>query len=471
MSNALSLMIERDIADDLVAFYPLGGKATSFGELMRLSLGAQESLLQLGFQVGDSVLLADSISAEFYACVMAVLGLGGKVILVEPFLPISEIKQIIAAARPKVMIASWPGRIWGARVEAIRCIPHWKSARQLCWEMHSRSSKQTKIRMVPRLPTDPGILTFTSGTTGGSKGVVRTHAALIAQNIAIRDAARLDTYSGPDLAIFANLVLANLGMGRGTLFVPPKWKNSDLKKIHDLPPELKPHSLSAGPAFMEKLIAADVELASLRSIHIGGALTDIKTMKKVFSKWTDSKVFHVYGSSEAEPVAFSDARVAVRKSEERGFIQTLLLGDLIQGVDALHEADQIWVTGRHVCQMYLGNDEENSRSKRRDEQDRVWHAMGDRVEVAPDGLWYAGRTGQTRDDFILEQEIYSFLGESTSFIFRNEQNERVLSGENLSRRKNDLQTRFKDREIKWIQEKKIIRDRRHRARIDRGASR
>ncbi len=311
MINALSLMIERDISDDLVAFYPLDGKATTFGELMRMSLGAQERLLQLGFQPGDSALLADSISAEFYACVIAILGLGGKVILVEPFLPIAEIKQIVDAARPKVMIASWAGRIWGARVEAIRRIPHWKSARQLCRPIDSRTSKQAKIRMIPRLPEDPGILTFTTGTTGKSKGVVRTHSALIAQNVAIRDAAQLDSYSGPDLAIFANLVLANLGMGRGTLFVPPKWKGSDLKKLGDLPLELRPQTLSSGPAFMQRLIAENVDLPSLRSIHVGGALTDIQTLKKVFSKWNDSKVFHVYGSSEAEPVAFSDARESV----------------------------------------------------------------------------------------------------------------------------------------------------------------
>jgi hypothetical protein len=128
----------------------------------------------------------------------------------------------------------------------------------------------------------------------------------------------------------------------------------------------------------------------------------------------------------------------------------------------------LWISGEHVCGEYLGNPEENLRSKSRDGEGRLWHAMGDRMTEDAEGLWYQGRSFQMPEDFLLEQKIYRQLAHTRAFIFRDKSNLPVLTGEGIKTQSKELLKNFP--EISRIQEKRIIRDRRHRARIDRGAS-
>jgi len=462
----MNLLLECKVPAGQMAFHPLGGIATSFGELMDCSKRAQKTLLDLGFKQGDAVLLADSLSAEFYAVVMAALGLGGKVILVEPFLPVSEIQNIIALVSPRVFVSSLMGRLWGGRVKAIRQIPHWSSSRGLCRE----SGSEKELVVVPVAPDDAAVLTFTSGTSSGrSKGVVRSHRGLIAQNHAIRNAGDLHRFNGPDLAIFANLTLANLGMGRGTVFITPGWRTDHLRKVRDLPQGIAPETLSCGPAFLDRFITGGFATRSLKSVHVGGALTECALFERAFRALPDARFLHVYGSSEVEPVSFVDARESVRKSKDRGFAHALLAGKIVNGLRGRLDEKTLWVSGEHVCGEYLGNPEENLKSKMRDEQGVLWHAMGDRMVETEEGLWYQGRSFQQTSDFGLEQSIYGVLGHTNAFLFREPGGDLVLSGENLRTKISEIRAGFPA--VDRIQEKKIIRDRRHRARIDREASR
>ncbi len=461
--NTLNLLLERDLPPNQLAFFPLNGSPVHFGDLQSRAVAAKEKLRNLGVEQGESVLLADTISGDFYAVVMAVLSLGATVILVEPHLPLSEIEGIVSTRKPKVMVASLLGRAWGIRIKAIRKIPHWISAHALCG-----SGKSGVLSVVSVQPEFPGIITFTSGTTGKAKGVVRTHAGLTAQNHSIRNAAGFDQFKKPDLAIFANLVLANLGMGRGTVFVPSTWKKEHLLKLDALPLELQPETLSCGPAFLSRFLKLD-RLPPLQSIHVGGALTDCSVLEEAFQRFPASTRFlHVYGSTEAEPVAFADARQAVEQSRHRGFIQTLLLGNAVPEISVNDTEEGLWVSGPHVCPYYIGNDSENHRTKKKDEQGRIWHFMGDRVDLEPEGLWYGGRSFQSKSDFLLEQRIYASLQRTNCFVDRNTSGEITLYGERIHDLRSRLVREFP--EIRHVKETNIVRDRRHRARIDRRAS-
>jgi acyl-coenzyme A synthetase/AMP-(fatty) acid ligase len=461
--NALNLMLEKELNPRQLAFYPLDGSPIFFGELLSKAVSARAKLRHLGVGPGDSVLLADQISGDFYSTVMAVMSLGATIILVEPFLPLKEIEAIVSGMNPKVMIASWLGRAWGLRIKAIRSIPNWISAAALCG-----TGKSGRLHVEPVASDFPGIITFTSGTTGRSKGVVRTHAGLTAQNLAIHEAASMDQFKKPDLAIFANLVLANLGMGRGTIFVPPKWKKDHLRKLDSLPFELQPETLSCGPAFLSQFLKLD-RLPPLRSIHVGGALTDVSIFQEAFRRFPETTRFmHVYGSSEAEPVAVAEARKAVEYSMERGFIQTLYLGNPIRGISGKVEQNGFWVSGMHVCPRYIGNDLENQFTKRIDEQGILWHLMGDRIESDEQGLWFMGRSFQQKEDFLLEQKIYTFLRSTHSFIHRDSTGQLILWGEGVEKSRELILKNFP--EIHQVKDTTIVRDRRHRARIDRKAS-
>lgn len=439
--NALELLRQKSIDPSKLAFHVPGGNLWTFGDLHSLSASAQTGLRSLGIKTGDTVLLADDISVELYAAAMAILGIGAALILVEPYLPVSEIDRIIHKNKPKLFLSSMLGKFWGARVPSIRSIPRWSSCKSLC-SFHS--SEAFKVESLD--PDTPGILTFTSGTTGLSKSVIRTHSTLISQNKTIEDAARLKSFSGPDLAIFANLVFANLAMGRGSIFIDSKWKIKALQKIQSLSTELQPQTLSCGPGFLRYILKnPEISIPSLKSIHVGGAQTDCSIFQNAFRKWSQARFIHVYGSSEAEPVAISDARVAVKKSLDRGYFQTLFVGSPIPHLSTRFETSKdhegLWVKGSHVG--------------------KEWHFMGDRILSDEQGWWYQGRSQQPYEDFKTEQEIYSLIESSACFIHDGS----MLVGERIKAFENNIRSRFP--KIKKIVELKMIRDRRHRARIDR----
>ena len=434
----------------------------SFADLDVLSRRAASALLAKGIRPGDRILLFVDLNFDLYAWIVAAARLGISIVLVEPWMALSRIERIVAAQSPKVFVASTLGRLWGLRIGAVRKIPHHVAAR----DIHGLRPDPHATESVDS--NQSCIITFTSGSTGEPKGMVRTHGYLKAQLAALNDSLDFSTYRGPDLCIFANFALANLANGRTSLVMPSKWRAQHLAMLHGLKGDLAPETTTAGPAFMELLLAHGGP-GSLRGIHVGGALTDNALFERVFARWPEAHVTHVYGSTEAEPVAHVDARLAVMKSRERGYFQTLCLGHPWQGLKAQIEEDQLWIQGPHVSPEYLHNAQANALFKRRDAQGALWHRMGDRI-VVHDGYWYfAGRERQKRSDFEIEQRLYSALGHSRAFIQRTEQGELDLYVEPMQAR-TALLARSIVPEARYVFATRIIRDKRHRARIDREMS-
>ncbi len=466
--NCVELALEqgRERPDALALWLPGWrgqGDTTSFGELLERSRRARHLLRHRGTVAGDTVLVVDGLGPRLYATVLALLSIGASVMLVEPWMPVRRIEWAVATARPSLLVASWQGLLWGLRVPAVRAIRQWLPAAQL-----DRAPAGDALSAEPVSADTPGIITFTSGTSGRPKGVVRSHGHLLRQHEILSRSLGLDRFTGNDLCIFANFVLANLASGRGSLLIPPGWRRRHLRGLSSLPAALRPQTLTCGPGFLLRLLR-QTGIDSLRSIHVGGALTDCWIYEAGFRQWPDADWRSVYGSTEAEPVATDDARLAVRKSRARGCFQTLCLGRPVPEIDAEFAGDGLWVTGPHVCPLYLGDVEENRTLKRRDHRGRVWHCMGDRIEVDDNGTWwYAGRAFQARGDFDAEQRVYARLQSSKSFLQRASDGSAVLVGEGVGSLGSD-----ELRDLGGIGaavEAKIYRDSRHRARIDRARS-
>jgi acyl-coenzyme A synthetase/AMP-(fatty) acid ligase len=433
-------------------------KETSFAELLDLSTRAQSLFHTHGLKPGDSVLLMAPLSPHLYASITALLSVGAIIILVEPWMSVAEIQKVIANARPKLFISSVLGFLWGAKVKAIRQIPHWIQVTSIY-----RSPPQGKLHLESLDASTTGILTFTSGTTGKPKGVVRNQGYMIQQHEILTKSFENAHLKGPDLCIFANFAISNLAAGRGSIIIPPSWSKKAIQAVDALPAEKQPESLATGPAFLIELMK-HAQLPQLKSIHVGGALTDCWIFEKGMEKWPEAHWAHVYGGSEVEPVALADARQAVHESRKRNYFQTLYLGKEVPEIQAQPQTDGLWVAGPHVCPEYFGNAEENRLFKKKDDHGTLWHFMGDRVGIDPSGWWFQGRAGQAVENFDLEQKIYFELQSSKSFI-RAQGTDLYLIGEGLSARRRELLLNFP--ELKDVVETKIYRDRRHRARIDR----
>lgn len=434
----------------------------TFAELDTLARRAATSLLKTGIKPGDRILLFVDLGFDLYAWIIAAARLGVAVLLVEPWMPLGRIDRIVASQSPHVFVASRLGKIWGIRVRSIRQIRHH------VWASAIRSASLDPHSTVSVSPDLPCIITFTSGSTGEPKGIVRTHGYLKAQLDALNDSLHFADYTGPDLCIFANFALANLANGRPSLVIPGQWRPRHLEMLCHLPRDLAPETITAGPAFMAQLLRSGGP-SSLRAIHIGGALTDNAFFDRVFARWPDTKVTHVYGSTEAEPVAHVDAREAVAKSRGLGFFQTVYLGQPWTGLKAHIEGDETWIQGPHVAPEYLDNPAANSAFKKRDAAGLLWHRMGDRIVERGDGWYFAGRERQNLGDFEMEQRLYGVLGHSEAFVVReNGQQLDIYVDPRGENPQSLLKAAFP--EVRHVKATKIVRDRRHRARIDRDTS-
>lgn len=463
--NCVDRLVTR-VADhpDRCAIWMPDGSQISFRELESRAGCIQAQLRQLGLSPGDPVLMLLGLGFDLYASVIALLASGYPVMLVEPWMPVHRIERILLQVRPRAFLASTIGKLWGLRSSAIRSIPHWVSPEG------NSSSRPLEVESVD--PSHHGILTFTSGTTGDPKGVVRSHGYLWDQHTILESnlhPSDASSHGGADWCIFANFALANLGSGRTTVLMPPSWQADDFRAVSSLSSELAPKSLTCGPAFLSRMLSSGLDFSSLDSMHVGGALTDCALFEEAFLRFPRTEFLHVYGSTEAEPVATLDAKKAVAESRAAGFLQTLCLGRPVPEIRLEQEKSRLWVSGAHVCPRYLGGDAENRLNKRTDSVGTTWHNMGDRVMSDSQGrLWYAGRSGQPIEEFRLEQEAYSVLGHSSAFIQRDSRGMLWLIGEHVVASESRIRQVYP--EIRYIENAAIVRDRRHRARIDRLAT-
>ncbi len=406
-------------------------RTTTFGELRDLSARAQALFRRHGVGEGDHVLMLDLPGPRLYAAIIAVLSLGAGIVFVEPWMAPSKIDNVLRLIKPKVFFAPTLGKLWGARVPGIRDIPTWVSPKEIDVEAG------TELVVEEVSPNAHAIVTFSSGTSGEPKGVVRSHGYLVLMEDLF---GKHDTEAAnprPDLSIFPNMVLLHLSRGRTTILVPHSWKAEHLAAMGALPIELQPASAACGPAFLAKLIEAP-GFSQLTYVAVGGALSDCAVLEAAFARFPDTNFAHVYGGTEVEPVAPSDAREAVKKSRARGLFQTLWVGEPIPEITVDAKEEGLWVCGPNVCPEYLGAIAENKLYKRRDDEGRLWHFMGDRVVHDADGWWYQGRSFQTPEDFRDEQAIYTLLESSKSFIHRTPGEARAHRGEDRDAAGGDL---------------------------------
>jgi len=136
----------------------------SYREAARLVSGWQQAFVRAGVRPGARVVLALPNGLSFSLLYLAAMSLGATVVPLNPQAPLGERQRVLAKSRPVLTVTdseSTVGAVEGS----------------LVWTL-SQKEWSTPARRRPRAEEQPasdppggGVLLFTSGTTGDSKGV------------------------------------------------------------------------------------------------------------------------------------------------------------------------------------------------------------------------------------------------------------------------------------------------------------
>jgi acyl-CoA synthetase (AMP-forming)/AMP-acid ligase II len=400
-------------------------RSTSFAELDRAAAAAAGLLRQQGLQAGDAVLVFQRMSLELYVALLAIFRLGLLAMFVDPSAGRSHIEQCCALCRPKALIAGPRAHLLRLVSPAVRRIPVKfvigpALPGAIPWTRAGRVLPHQEV--LACRPETPALLTFTSGSTGEAKAVVRSHGFLLAQHRVLTRSLELPA-GDVDLTTLPVVVLANLASG-ATSLIP----DLDLRCLGALDPAPvvaqvrahRPTSASGSPAFFERLArycaGQGLALGNFRKLLVGGAPVFPRLLDQMQTLAPGADVVAVYGSTEAEPIAHvaghevTPEDVAAMRSG-RG----LLAGAPVEAIrlrilaernglpsGPLTEAEfaarclpagrpgEIVVSGEHVLPGYLHG--------RGDEQTKLrvdgvtWHRTGDAGYLDGRGrLWLLGR--------------------------------------------------------------------------------
>ena len=239
---------------------------------------------------------------------------------------------------------------------------------------------------MPRVsPDDTGVILFTSGTEGNPKGVVLTHANILAnveqieQHVFIEDS---DIFFNPlptfhCYGLTAGTIWPLISGNPVVLHPSPLQTKTIAKRIF----KTKSTILFATDTFLQQYMRASTEsgLSSLR-IAVCGAERVREETRKTAEKFT-MEVLEGYGVTECAPVLAANQPGDIRA----GTIGKMLPGveTRIEPVEGLEDAGRLWVRGPNIMKGYISPDNPGKVVPLVD----GWHDTGDVVSVDDEGYY------------------------------------------------------------------------------------
>jgi olefin beta-lactone synthetase len=398
--NLLSTFLETTARQsDVTAIVSPNGNAISYADLALLSCSLAAAWRNKGIEKGDRILLAMPVGIELYAAIAGLWRLGATIVFPEPAMGFSGLRHAVQIAKPKAILTSGYYRL----------LPY---LAPVLWGINKRlylNEDTAGPDIFEDVENDhPALISFTSGSSGLPKGIIRSHGFLSAQNTCVADMLRSDNVHEIDLVAFPVFVIANLAMG--VTSVLPNWKLSqhdrvEARDIIRLIADQKVTRALIPPSICDTLSKGQ-EDPGLQTIFTGGGPIFPDLMRSMQIRMPNTIVMAVYGSTEAEPIAHQLIRdISTEDWAAMDSGAGLLAGAPVAQTQTRIMDDEIIVTGDHVNKSYLDGcgDEENKIII----DGQIWHRTGDAGRFDDRGrLWLRGRRiGEINGLFPFEIEV------------------------------------------------------------------
>ncbi len=384
MNLIAAFLTEADRRADQIAIIDRDGRRITFAQLVARSAQLSGSWRANGLRAGDTVILAMGIGIDLYVALAAAWRVGAVVVFPEPALGLRGLRHAVRMTRPKALLSSGLYRWLGWALPDLRRLPM-----RLSPNDHGTGPENVEDVTAEH----PALVSFTSGSTGLPKAIVRTHGFLAAQNACVADLLDPRGRREVDLVAFPVFVVANLSFG--VTSVLPNW---NLRRHHkadaaEIAGHMRRHGVTRAllpPSICERLCRLDT-LPPLGAVFTGGGPVFPDVLRRLAALLPNADIVAVYGSTEAEPIAHlyvRDITQADWTAMETG--GGLLAGHPIPQAALVLRDDEVVVTGDHVNKGYL--DPRHDADNKIAIDGRNWHRTGDAARLDDQGrLWLLGR--------------------------------------------------------------------------------
>lgn len=497
--------LRKQYPDNTALFDLKTGNKITFTQIDTKSDEICSYLTQKGFKKGNKIVVFVPIGIEFYLILTAIFKMGLQAVFIDPYAGIEHINKCCEMISPDGIIGSGKTLLKGFFLKGIRKIG--KKINYIKMMEHSeklsiyeKNKNQKKIQNEKIDGNSPALISFTSGSTGFPKIIMRTHEFLLGQHNVLEKNLKFEKETAV-YSSFPIFLLSHMATGTTTFIPDLNWRKpveSDFGNIVKQITENNIQNIILPPAIFENIVKfckdKKIMLENVQKVYTGGAPVFYSLMKKIKDVFTNAKIIALYGASEAEPISVlnfeniteediqnmkngdgllagkivNEIELKIEELEKMPKKNKILKNNNVEDLSALK--GEILVKGENVVNGYL-NVEKKPNEK--------WHRTGDMGYINKKGQLIL--LGRVKGRIQIEENIYYPFTVETAFSFCKNLKKSVLTSKNnklylFAERNPEFKGNLsEDSEIKELKEKfgifKIIEieipmDKRHNSKTD-----
>ena len=446
--------LRKQYPDNTALFDLKTGNKITFTQIDKKSDEICSYLIQKGFEKGNKIVVFVPIGIEFYLILTAIFKMGLQAVFIDPYAGIEHINKCCEMISPDGIIGSGKTLLKGFFLKGIRKIG--KKINYIKMMEHSeklsiyeKNKNQKKIQNEKIDGNTPALISFTSGSTGFPKIIMRTHEFLLGQHNVLEKNLKFEKETAV-YSSFPIFLLSHIATGTTTFIPDLNWRKpieSDFGNIVKQITENNIQNIILPPAIFENIVKfckdEKIMLENVQKVYTGGAPVFYSLMKKIKEVFTNAKIIALYGASEAEPISvlnFEDITEEDIENMKNG--DGLLAGKIVNEIELKIEElektseknkilkdnnvedfsalkGEILVKGENVVNGYL-NVEKKPNEK--------WHRTGDMGYINKKGQLIL--LGRVKGRIQLGEKIYYPFAVETAFSFCKILKKSVLTSKN-----------------------------------------